>query len=51
MKTKASHVNQEEVITSSDSDFKRDTGSLKSRLVLFLNNIFDKNNKTILYHL
>lgn len=41
MKTKASHVNQEEVITSSDSDFKRETGSLKSRLVLFLNNIFD----------
>ncbi|XP_029344822.1 period isoform X2 [Acyrthosiphon pisum] len=30
MKTKASRVNQEEVITSSDSDFKRDTGSLKS---------------------
>ncbi|XP_060874807.1 period circadian protein homolog 2 isoform X3 [Metopolophium dirhodum] len=30
MKTKASHANQEEVITSSDSDFKRDTGSLKS---------------------
>ncbi|XP_022163847.1 period circadian protein isoform X2 [Myzus persicae] len=29
-KTKASQVNQEEVMTSSDSDFKRETGSLKS---------------------